>query len=51
MKTSWIIVPLKEFEASYIADQKFTLVKFYSPFFSGNGEVHEYKFEPKMNKY
>ena len=49
--TSLIIVPLKEFEASYIADQKFTLVKFYSPFFSGNGEVHEYKFEPKMNKY
>ena len=29
---------------------KFTLVKFYSPFFSGNGEDHEYKFEPKMKK-
>ena len=47
--TSSIIVPLKEFEASYIADQN--LVKFYSPFFSGNVEDHEYKFEPKMSKY
>ena len=44
------IVPLKEIEASYIADQNLPRQNIIF-LFSGNGEDYEYNFEIKINNY